>query len=985
MLKLFDIKKDYVLPSNTVHALKGISINFRKSELVSILGPSGCGKTTLLNIIGGLDKYTSGDLIVNGISTKEYRDRDWDIYRNHYIGFVFQSYNLIPHLNVLQNVELALTISGVSRSQRKAMATAALERVGLGEQLKKKPSQISGGQCQRVAIARALVNNPKIILADEPTGALDTETSVQIMDLLQEISDERLVIMVTHNPQLAQKYSTRIIELLDGTVISDSNPYDGMPVMIEPVKPIEQDKKEDVYVYGMKEAEFKALTPMKQAQVKRQYNWKNRANKRKLAVPKTEEPEEVKPDTSLVDFETSKFVATISTPTPEKPIDPNKKKVKEKKPKASMSFFTALSLSARNLWTKKFRTGLIAFAGSIGIIGIALVLSLTNGFDIYIKDLQTSTLVNMPVMISSLSISVDTNSLINMVQEEGEEYPENNEVVPYSIELNSGIKISANILSPEYVEYVSKIDKNLLNSIKYTYSFQPTMATHNYRGELTSINITNRNSQRYWNELLDTDFVKSQYDVIYGKYPENYDEIVLVVDQYNYIHADVLELLGYQLNYKDDSMKFKNIPFSKFVYDETTNPNKYTIITNNNRYYPDTVDGKDVFSRYTTEEAYNEPSGEDNIDLKIVGVIRPNKNVVIPFIPSGLAYTKELSEMYLNNCMESDVAQAQLDNNIYNVLNGNEFSADFSSLVTVLTGYGINEKDLVNTFKSMMTVERLKEYLGDTYSDEQITQLVEDISDEDTINGLMATISHDLDIPASTLKGLIAMMVELIPDIGLTSESVLTILDSAYETQLQRLGATKMPSSIYLYPKTFEDKDKALAYLDEWNTKCDASGDYVLRVSYTDAAGTVSTIVNWIVKIVSGIFIAFAAISLVVSSIMIAIVTYISVLERTTEIGVLRSIGARKLDIANVFNAETTIIGLISGVLGIIIAWILDFPINAILHSINSQVPPNFAQIAWWHAFVLIALAIVLNVLAGFIPSIIASKKDPVVALRSNQ
>lgn len=925
MLKLHDISKDYILPSNTVHALKGVNINFRKSELVSILGPSGCGKTTLLNIIGGLDEYTSGELIVNDVSTKEYKARDWDTYRNHYVGFVFQSYNLIPHLNVLQNVEIALSISGISRNKRKTMAIAALEKVGLGEQLKKKPSQMSGGQCQRVAIARALVTNPKIILADEPTGALDTETSKQIMDLLQEVSKERLVIMVTHNPQLAQTYSTRIIELLDGSITSDSNPYEGEV----PVDSIQETVIED--------EEEKTHT------------------KRKLEVP-TEETEGT-----------------------------NKTVEKPKKRKSSMSFFTALALSAKNLWTKKFRTSLIAFAASIGIIGIALVLALTNGFNIYIKDLQTSALVNMPVTISSLAISVDTSSIIKSVDNPGEEYPNKDAVVPYSVEYNTGIKISANILSPEYIEYVKKVDMNYLNSIRYVYSFQPTMATHNYRGELTSINITSRSSQLYWNELLDSEFVKTQYDVLYGKYPENYDEIVLVVDQYNYIYADVLALLGYQLNYEDDSTRFRDIPFSKFIYDPVTNPNTYTIITNNNKYYKTIEDGKELYARYSLADAYAEPSGQDNIDLKIVGVIRPNKNVVIPFIPAGLAYTRELSEMYLENCLSSDVAQAQLAQDEFNVLNGNDFSSDYSSLVTVLTAYGINEKTLVSTLKSMMTLDRLKEYLGNSYSDEQLNTLIQDIAPEDTLNGLMAIISNDLGIPSSTLKGLIAMMVGLIPELGLDPDNVLTILNSAYQSQLQRLGATKMPSSIYLYPKSFDDKDKVLAYLDEWNNECEAEGNFVLKVAYTDAAGTVSTIVNWIVKIVSGIFIAFAAISLVVSSIMIAIVTYISVLERTTEIGVLRSIGARKLDIANVFNAETTIIGAASGILGIFIAWLLNFPLNLILHKISSQVPPNFSQTAWWHVLGLIGLSIVLNVIAGFIPSIIASKKDPAVALRSNQ
>ena len=979
MLKLYDIKKDYKMPDYVVHALNGISINFRKNELVSILGPSGCGKTTLLNIIGGLDQYTSGDIIVGDISTKNYKDRDWDIYRNHYIGFVFQSYNLIPHLNVLQNVEMGLSISGISRSKRRAMAIAALEKVGLGEQLKKKPAQMSGGQCQRVAIARAIVTNPKIILADEPTGALDTETSKQIMDLLQEISDDRLVIMVTHNPQLAQRYSTRIIELLDGGIISDSNPYDGMPTMIEPVKPIQKEEpvvtKKERLVFGMPVSEYKKLTLAQQANVRKEF-YKERRDARKNK--NIEVPVEDKPDTQLVEPETSKYISRI---TPTAPKLPNAKKPKEKKNRASMSIFTAMMLSARNLWTKKFRTGLIAFAGSIGIIGIALVLSLTNGFNIYVENLQTSTLVNMPVTISSMAISIDTSSIIDNFNNTDNMYPDDNEVRPYSIKNAVGIDISVNILSPEYIEYVEKLDSKYYNSIRYSYSFRPTLAVKNYRGDISKVNLYGNSAGNYWGELLDKDFMQTQYDVLYGRYPQNYDEIVLVVDAYNNINASTLEMLGYQLTYKDDdSNTYANIPFSEFVYNAETNPKVYTIITNNNRYYTEDVDGKELYLEHKIKDSYEKPG---NIPLKIVGVIRQNRDLILPFMPSGLAYTPELAEYYLNNCMQSDVAVAQRANEDWSVLTGNDFASDYSTLVTIMTSYGLSEKSLISTLKAMLNKETLMQYLKDYCTEEQIDQLLADMANEETVNGMMTLISKDLNIAPSILKVFISTMLGSIPELGLSSDAILTILNSGYETALQRLGASTMPSAVYIYPKSFDDKDAVLAYLDAWNDKCDAKGDLILRVKYTDMAGTVSTMLRYIITIVSGILIAFAAISLVVSSIMIAIVTYISVLERTTEIGVLRSLGARKIDIANVFNSETTIIGAISGVLGVVIAWILDFPMNAILHSISNTVPVNFAQICWWHGILLVVLSMILNIIAGFIPSIIASKKDPVVALRS--
>ncbi|MCQ2602474.1 MAG: ABC transporter ATP-binding protein/permease [Clostridia bacterium] len=954
MLKLNNIVKDYEMPGITVHALKGVSLNFRKSEFVAILGPSGCGKTTLLNIIGGLDRYTDGDLVIKDRSTKEYQSRDWDKYRNQTIGFIFQSYNLIPHLNVLQNVELALTISGAPHSKKRSTAKEALTKVGLLEHIKKKPTQMSGGQMQRVAIARAIVNNPEIILADEPTGALDSATSEQIMDLLQEISVDRLVIMVTHNPELAERYATRIIKLKDGELVSDSNPYDGLPTVLSPVKPIEneEDFAKDAITASKKRKPKKAQRPKKST--------------KKQAVEEIKEEGTVEKTEEQTD---EKFVAQITPEHPEQ-LTKIKKKPKEQKVKSSMNIFTALSLSARNLWTKKARTALTAFAGSIGIIGIALVLSLSNGFSVFMNDLETSTLSTMPVTVTNVGIKVNVNEAL----------PDTPIITPYEPDQSmQGVKVSANIITDEYVDYVKGIDKSLLSSVQYQHSMSMTImaktATGGYR-------YTGRSSIG-WQELLWDDFMKSQYDVLAGGYPgseeartvlETYDdkystypeseikahEAVLVITKYNTLKVDIMDALGYNLNayYDPTTNTYVGISFDEFL-------GKQLKIEHNDdlyEYNPENGLYKTKSSAANLENAWNSDLSESVV---ITGIMRVKQDVLYPFLNQGIAYTEDLTTLALANAAESEIAIAQIANKDKNLLNGASFTNDMSGLVSIFSTYGFSEAQLVTLIK-----DALKSYYADN---EYIKAQLEECN---RVNDVISVLNKN-GIPTAVIKAGVALMAET--QLGIDSEVVMELLNSAYQSQLQNIGASDRPSAIYIYPASFDAKKVILDYLDEWNEDKAATE----TIMYTDLASTVAEIVEKVVDIVSYVLIAFAAISLVVSSIMIAIITYISVLERTVEIGVLRSIGARKLDVANVFNAETSIVGFISGLLGVAVAWILDFPINMLLCKFVEQAPPNLAQLNPLHALLLVALSIVLNIIAGFIPSIIASKKDPVIALRS--
>ncbi len=1093
MLKLVNIIKDYRMADSVVHAVRGVNLNFRKSEFVSILGPSGCGKTTLLNIIGGLDQYTDGDLIINDKSTKEFKSRDWDAYRNRSIGFIFQSYNLIPHLNVLQNVELALTISGVSRKRKRKMAVAALERVGLGTQLKKKPNQMSGGQMQRVAIARAIVNNPEIILADEPTGALDTKTSEQVMDLLQEIADDRLVIMVTHNPELAQRYSTRIIELMDGEVVGDSNPYDGMPTILEPVSAMTDDGVTPIEEYIAEEnareeheagklAEATATTEDAEMPAPEHIVPSSEGTEESAAGSANDEaaedgvtPEESSAETKTAEEHSSdeKFVASV---TPEKPVQVRKhsgKPKREKKERTSMSFFTALGISARNLIAKRTRTFLTAFAGSIGIIGIALVLSLSNGFDLYMGSLEESILSSMPLTINSMALDIDIDSLMNMEfeQGEGEQYPDTDYVTPYSptgMMGLEGISFGLNVLTDEYMEYVQGITEALpgrLNAVRYAYGVNMPIMLKTGSGDTNDDYTIYENEGNImsdamssvgmstnpigWQQLLWDDFMLSQFDVLAGGYPgtdaanavlgasyengENYNgnkahSAVLVINSYNMIDNSILEALGMELE-KDADGNYLPVDFNEIIGKEITvitNDNFYTIPdgayeTDADGDYVLDSDGNRVFDESKVLENGNFNStmrasknkdvssydSEENISVKIVGVLRVKSEILTPLLQTGVAYTEDLVQLFLDDSMDSEIVRYQKEFSSYDVLQGDKFSFDFSDIVTILETIGMSEADVIKELTGML-------FDPDADFGEAsgiVSDLIGDLTEEEkaevrackTFSELLKTIEKQgwsIDVPLfgtitiseSTIRSLLSnpmistlldslisdMMGEFAEGFSISASSILALIDSAYEDQLKSLGGSDTPIGAYIYPTSFEAKDEICAYLDAWNNENPG-----MAVSYMDNAGTISDLLAQVVDIVSYILIAFSAISLVVSSVMIAIITYVSVLERTTEIGVLRSIGARKLDISNLFNAETAIIGASAGILGVFLAWIIDFPINAWIASLAPQAPANFAVLNPLHALLLVALSIVLTVLSGLVPAIAAARKDPVKALRS--
>ncbi len=797
MLSLKNITKIYKSNDFSVTALNNVSVDFRANEFVSILGPSGCGKTTLLNIIGGLDKYTSGDLIIKGKSTKSFKDKGWDIYRNHSIGFVFQSYNLIQHLSIAKNVELALALSGISSKERKIRALNALERVGLKEQAKKRPNQLSGGQMQRVAIARALVNDPEILLADEPTGALDSNTSIQIMELIKDISKERLVIMVTHNAKLAEQYSTRIIKLLDGNIIDDSNPYQ-----------IEDSSTELV-------------------------------QENQVAV--------------------------------------------QKKNKTSMSFFTALSLSFKNLWSKKGRTILTSIAGSIGIIGIALVLSLSNGFNIYINKMQTDTLSSAPLTISEEV--PDIAGLLNNIQnsEEKESYPDSQKVYVNNLfqkMIESSLKKSN--ITDEYVQNVIKtINTDDYYDILYESGLRLGRYIYLYKdgvykkldNDIASSAPSSLGSSSAMQRLSNNEeFVKSQYDLIYGKYPTNFDEMVLIVDKYNQISDITLSALGIK-NMLDN--------VTEYDFDDICST-EYVVTTNSTNFVYDNEKNCYSYVKVTDTATLSQA-----LKLKIVGVLRPNSSTQSGMYSSGIAYTNDLYEYVLNS-------NSTLD------------SADYEIIQWM--------KD--NPTRDPMTGEEYN--LEDGTAEEQ------------------------------------------------------------HEEDMRRFGGITTPNNIYIYVKDFDSKANVKAHLDAYNESVEAED----RVYYNDMMEVLTSALSTMVDSVSYVLIAFVSISLFVSSIMIGIITYVSVIERTKEIGVLRSIGARKKDISRVFNAETFIIGLSAGLIGAFIAFILTFPINALINSLVANVG-NLAVLAPMSALILVVISVMLTLISGLIPARIASKKDPVVALRT--
>lgn len=790
MLKLINIEKNYYMGSTTVQALKKVNLEFRKSEFVAILGPSGCGKTTLLNLIGGLDRYTDGDIVINNKSTKEYKDADWDAYRNHSIGFVFQNYNLIPHLKVLGNVELALTLSGISIEERKKRAIDTLNKVGLHDQIYKLPNQLSGGQMQRVAIARALVNDPDILLADEPTGALDSETSIQIMEILKEVAKDRLVIMVTHNPDLANQYATRIIRLLDGVVISDSNPY--------------------------------------QAEVAKKDQTKG-----------------------------------------------------ERLKHTSMSFLTALALSFQNLLTKKARTILTAFAGSIGIIGIALVLALSNGFQSYVDKMQADTLSSYPLIISRESVDFASAAELNM-DTSLQEYPEGDTIfINKLMEKLNGIIIRNNI-TEDYIENViEKIDPALINGITYSRGVRlnifKQMSSENsiYYRQISAQNdmssVMNFSGADIWQEIIDNQsFIESQYDVIAGRLPQNKDEIIIQVDKYNQITDITLLSLGVLTPMSSvDTLTFDDL--LSLEYKLILNDDLYSYDSVNDRFVSQ-VDRNDTI----TADVYNK-----GLTLKVVGIVRVNELTNTGSITGAIGYTKELTDYILEEAGKSEIVLWQKANPSKDPLTGQAYPADQN-------------------------------------------------------------------------------------------------VEEQYYNTMSRLGGITTPKAINIYPVDFKAKTEIKKYLDNYNQ---TQEDEVNRIYYTDVMDLLVKSINTTINAISYVLIAFTSISLVVSSIMIGIITYISVLERTKEIGILRSIGARKKDISRVFNAETLIIGFVAGIIGIGVTLLLSIPINIIIDNLVNI--SNIAALKTYHAIFLVLISMALTLIAGLIPSRIAAKKDPVIALRT--
>ena len=894
MLELNDIKKDYVSGSTTVSALKGINLRFRDCEFVSILGQSGCGKTTMLNIIGGLDKYTSGDLKINGVSTKNYKDRDWDFYRNNSIGFVFQSYNLIPHQTVLSNVELALTLSGVSKAERKRRAIEALEKVGLGEQIHKKPNQMSGGQMQRVAIARALVNNPDILLADEPTGALDTETSIQIMELLKEISKDRLIIMVTHNPELAKDYSTRIVRLLDGVITDDSDPY----------------TLEDM------EADIRA-----------------------------------------------KEAAKVKT---------SEKKIKKsgKKQKTSMSFFTALSLSFNNLMTKKTRTILTAFAGSIGIIGIAMILSISNGIQLYIDRVQRDTLSSYPITLQAESIDISSMVTSMTGNSDSEEHEDKSKIYSNDIMgdmINTMVKeVKSNNLSEfkKYIENGGSGIKSYVSDIQYSYDvplniymkdtsngveqLNPSTMFDSIYGEGATSTSSAMSSgmgmgmfsnSSVWNQLLGNQQVlDEQYDVLAGHWPENYNEVVLVTDKNNEVDDYTLYSLGLK-DPEEVRTLFKKMMVGEsyetekdisYTFDEILDT-EFKLVMPTDMYKYNDVTG--TWDDYSKDDKYMTNVVNNGTDIKVCGIIRPNDDAVSTSISSGIGYTAKLTEYIIEEVKNSEIAKAQLADTSVDVFTGVPFDNDRNTEITM---------DDVNAYMATLSPEESAQMQAMTsgMSDDQILQLF-----------------------SASLKA--------------------RTTDATLDSNKSKLGITDLdtPSQIDIYATDFDSKEKVQNIIKDYNKLQQDDGKEENVINYTDYVGIMMSSVSTIINAISYVLIAFVAISLIVSSIMIGIITYISVLERTKEIGVLRSIGASKKDVSRIFNAETLIEGFVSGALGIVVTLLLCIPANALIKHLTDI--SNVAQLPVAGGVILIIISMLLTFIAGLIPAKFAAKKDPVVALRS--
>ena len=1004
MLELKNIHKDYPAGENTVHALKNVNLTFRKSDFVSILGPSGCGKTTMLNIIGGLDQYSSGDLIINGRSTKDYKDRDWDSYRNHSVGFVFQSYNLIPHQTVLQNVELALSLSGVSKSERKKRAKEALEQVGLGNQLSKKPGEMSGGQMQRVAIARAIVNNPDIILADEPTGALDTETSIQVMNILKEISKDKLVIMVTHNPELAEKYSTRIIRMLDGEITDDSTPLNDDELTLEQQSPSDSLEK-----------------PQKTA----------------------------------------------------------------KKP--SMSFATSFALSLKNLFTKKGRTILTSFAGSIGIIGIALIFAVSQGMTTYINTLQEDTLSSYPLTLEAQHIDMGSLLTTFMGKAESENSHENDAVYQKAMFYNlvnslNSMESNENDLKSfkKFLEDKQKSSttdspfNEAINGVQYTYSTDLLVYTKNVDGTIirsdsqellqellieyfgmdlsSMMNFSESmmggsmsgsmpgfgGNTVLWQEMLSgqngkliNDLLTKQYDVIYGSWPTEYNEIVLVVDENNEIDDMTLYALGLKSKADIDALAKAafnkseiDINYQKWSYEEICNM-EFRTIFNSNCYTYNEKSG--TYTDLRDTQAGLKYLYDNGVDLKVSGIIRPNEDAVSAMLTGSIGYTSKLTEYIINNSKTSDAVTAQLKDTSKDIFTGlpfkentgnlsdDEKASEFKSYIAKL-----NQKEKADTYVKIMSIP------ADEVLDKNVNDVINNTSDDDIKTTLKTVLTSQMNMSEKDVDSYIAnlpdedvkemfrsLVTEKIKaeyaanvkqqlssmneqqlsfafDNAMKSfttkqyanyyDEVLEFSESTYEGNLKELGYVDLdnPSTINIFASSFENKD----IIEDEIKKYNDSVDDLEKITYTDYVGIMMSSITTIINAITYVLIAFVAVSLIVSSIMIGVITLISVQERTKEIGILRAIGASKRNVSSMFNAETIIIGFSSGALGVLITYLLCIPINMILQhftgiaNLKAVLPPPIAVI-------LVIISIILTLFAGIIPSRSAAKKDPVVALRT--
>ena len=1005
MLELRNIKKDYPMGNTVVHALKGVSIQFRRSEFVSILGPSGCGKTTLLNIIGGLDQYTDGDLIINGRSTKSFQDRDWDAYRNHSVGFVFQSYNLIPHQTVLRNVELALTLSGVSRAERRDRAIDALEKVGLGSQLFKRPSEMSGGQMQRVAIARAIVNNPDIILADEPTGALDTETSVQVMELLKEISKDRLIVMVTHNPALAEQYSSRIIQVLDGQLTSDSNP----------LSPAEL------------EAERAADTAEQEAR--------------------------------------------------------QGKKIR----KPSMSLPTSFGLSLKNLFTKKGRTTLTAFAGSIGIIGIALILSVSRGMTDYINVMQENALSAYPLSIQATNIDLTSliQTFMNLNTETGDhdkdavyERPAVQELVSAINNLDvakNDLKSFKTYLEGQLADPESTLS-GALSGIQYSYSISPQIYTKNTDGEIihsdttemmqkllvsmmgtgaanaswmtgdsssgttSSTDMTGMSSMMgggmmtLWQELLPgkdgaavNDLLTRQYDLVYGSWPSSYDQVVLVVDENNELDDMTLYALG--LISQDEMMDIADgsddtARKTQWSYEEICNSD-FRLILPSSCYSYDENTG--LYTDLRDTDAGLKYLYDNGLKLHVTGIIRQNPDVETTMISGKICYTSGLIDYIVDQANQSEAVQAQKANPDRDVLTGLPFASRADSLTKAekeqeMRAYidGLDQAGKAQVYVQIMSLpdedmitQQVDDMLADMSRDDMVSTLSQVLTQQmsvsqDQIDSYLADMSEE-DLKSTFSQMLTTQMetqyaqqvtqqLAMLPDSQKVSalelamdgytpdqwaeyyDKIMEFSDSTYEDNLTTLGCVDLdsPSAINLYSASFDSKDAVEAVIADYN----ATVDELHQISYTDYVGLMMSAVTSIINAITYVLIAFVAISLIVSSIMIGVITLISVQERTREIGILRAIGASKRDVSVMFNAETVIIGFASGLLGVVVTYLLCIPINMVLHAVTKIQTLN-AVLPVPAAIILIAISVFLTLISGLIPSRSAAKKDPVVALRS--